>query len=181
MSEQSERRVRGRRFLVVLSVTLIAVGLAAAAAAITRERSGSVGELTIKTNDYGGSKGRFLEGTADWVMIAELTVATDTGATLVIDFMADSLCESDENPRARCMVRVRVDGKTAQPGKVIFDSDYSPDRPKGWLDDQHAAHSMRWAKWVPAGDHTVTVEWKPAALPTVFNVRKWTLTVMTAE
>ncbi|MDJ0960156.1 MAG: hypothetical protein QNJ88_05830 [Acidimicrobiia bacterium] len=179
MGDQQQSRARGRRFLTLLASVLVVVFVATTAVAITRERSGVVGELTIKTsNDASG-----LVGTSDWVAIedAEVTVSTETNATVVVDFMATSLCESIENPRARCMVRVMVDGKKAQPGRVIFDSDYSPDLPKGHIDDQYAAHSMRWAKWVPAGDHTVTVEWKPAGLPTTFSLRAWSLTVMTAE
>lgn len=179
MGPGEQSRTRGRRFIAVFAAALITVGVATAAVAISRERSGTVDQISIRTS----SDAWIGAGTADWVAIdaAAVTISTATNTTLVIDFMATSLCESSENPRARCLVRVMVDGRKAQPGRVIFDSDYSPDLPKGHIDDQHAAHSMRWVKSMPAGDHTVTVEWKPAALPTTFDLRNWTLTVMTAE
>ena len=162
-----------RRWIVALAAAFVAVGTASAAIAVTQERSGIASEVFAKTSNDAW------EGTAtdDWEPVegAELTVTVEEPATLIIDCAASSLCER-LNRRHRCYVRVLVDGRKAQPGRVLFATNPFPEGP----------NSFRWVRGVSAGEHTVQVEWlglraHPAEERSVFAIEAWTLTVLTAQ
>lgn len=167
---------------VIALVAVAAIGATATAAVgATRQWSGTVTDIVVKTSSdpweaTGATEMTPIDG-------AELSVTVDRPAILIIDFAASSKC--DGTVRTKCPMRARVDGTRAEPGHMVFDSDLFRWATGGaQVDgDQFAARSFRWAKAVEPGEHTVHLEWQRSSAYSggTFALQSWTLSVMTVE
>ena len=107
-------------------------------------------------------------------MSLSVTVPSGEKAVLLITFSAQSRCLDGSGATAFCYARVLVDGNTALPGEVIFDS-----AADGNAANAYETNSMQFVVGpLNAGGHTVRVQTRVDEAVSSFTMAHRTLSVL---
>jgi hypothetical protein len=166
-----------RRLLVVAVVALgmlLAAESVALAATVTKNGGAITAVRTVTNGDYIAATTISQTFVAVPGMSVTVNVPTGQRGLLIITFSAVSQCIDDGTfTSTHCYIRVQVDGVSAPPGEVIFDS--AGDGESYALE----AGSMQFvAGPVSAGSHTVRVDYRVNEPNSAFMMSARALTVI---
>jgi hypothetical protein len=166
-----------RRLLVVAVVALgmlLAAESVVLAATVTKNGGAVTAVRTVTNGDYFATTTISQTFVAVPAMSVTANVPTGQRGLLIITFFAVSQCIDDDTYTSTlCYIRVQVDGVSAPPGEVIFDSAGDGE------DNALEANSMQFVSGpVSAGSHTVRVDWRVYGSHSVFGLSARTLTVL---
>jgi hypothetical protein len=164
--------------LLAVAVVALAMLLAAEsvvlAATVTKSGGAVTAVRTVTNGDYIAVTTISQTFVAVPGMSVTVNVPSGQKGLLIITFSAVSQCIDDGTfTSTHCYIRVQVDGVSAPPGEVIFDS--AGDGESFALE----ANSMQFvAGPVSGGSHTVRVDWRVNEAPSTFMISARTLTVL---
>jgi hypothetical protein len=163
--------------LLVIAVVVLGMVLAAESVVLAADLKRNGGAVTAVRTATDDATAATVSHT--YVAVPGMTVTVNVPggqkALLVITFAAVSHCTDGDGSTTLCLIRLQVDGVSAPPGEIIFDTA---------ADGESApeANSMQFvAGPVSAGSHTVLVQYRVDEASSSFYTFNRTLTVLRSK